>query len=333
MAPKLVFLSGAELNAYLELERRWRYPGRKESHHRALQQELMSMDWGRRAWRIAALKDRRGTVAAAVSLHDLNYRLNARRLTLCGLSSLAVAGRFRRLGLGRLLLEAVHDYLRESEYDGTLAFSTIGARYFGRLGYQPLPLASLEADLEGWRSSGPQVDGESTVRAYRPDDPADFEAVRNLYNTTSSLQELAVLRDEAYWRFVLRRSELEAQAIPGERRAFLVGEREGRIVSYMHAGVTGRSGRLNVYEYGVESGAAEDMTVLSRAVIESLGRRRRPRRLRCVVPTRFRNWCPARKTAWRVEKRNVLMMLPLSGFAVPAEIAQDERLIWNLDRF
>lgn len=331
MSPKLVFLSGVELDAYLELERRWRYPGRTSRHHRAIQQELMATEWGRRAWRVAALKDKGGSVAAVVALHDLNYRLSANRLQLCGISSLAVAGRFRRLGLGRRLLEAVHDHLRDERYDGALAFSTIGPRYFAKLGYEPLPLAALEADLAGWRTYGPQVDTESTVRPYRPDDPDDFEAVRNLFNTTSSLQQLAVLRDEDYWRFVLRRSELEARVVPGERRVFLVGEREGRVVSYMHAGVNGRSGRLIVYEYGVETGAAEDMTVLSRAVIGTLGRR--PRRLRCVLPTRFRNWCPARKTTWRLEKRNVLMMLPLSGFGVPAEFTQDERLIWNLDRF
>ena len=333
MAPKLVFLSGAELDAYLELERRWRYPGRTSAHHRALQRELMATDWGRRAWRVAALKDKRGTVAAVVALHELTWRLSARRLRLAGLSSLAVAGRYRRLGLGRLLLEAVHEHLRDERYDGALAFSTIGGRYFARLGYEPLPLAALEADLEGWRSSGPQVDTSSTVRPFRPEDPDDFEAVRNLFNTTSSLQQLAVLRDDDYWRFVLRRSELEEESAPEERRVFLVGERDGRVVSYMHAGTKGRGGRLVVYEYGVETGAAEDMTVLSREVIQALGHRRRPRRLRCVVPTRFRNWCPARSTVWRVEKRNVLMMLPLGGFGVPAELAQDERLIWSLDRF
>lgn len=331
MVPKLDFLSGADLDSYLELERRWRYPRRSSAHHQALQRELMATEWGRRAWRIAALKDRRGAVAAAVSLHDLSYRLSARRLTLCGLSSLAVAARFRGLGLGRILLRSVHEHLQGERYDGALAFSTIGARYFAKLGYEPLPIAALEADLVGWRSSGPQVETSSTVRPYRPDDPDDFEAVRNLFNTSSSLQQLAVLRDEDYWRFVLRRSQLEAEALPGERRAFLVGERDGRIVSYMHAGVNGRSGRLVVHEFGVETGAAEDMTALSRATIERLGRR--PRSLRCVVPTRFSNWCPARRAVWRLEKRNVLMMMPLSGFGVPAEFAQDERLIGTLDRF
>jgi GNAT superfamily N-acetyltransferase len=331
VAPALEFLDGAERDSYLELERRWRYPTRESGRHATYQHELMASAWGRRAWRVAALRDRRGGLGAAASLHDLHWRLGARRLRLAGISSLAVAGRFRGLGLGRRLLAAVHDHLRGDRYDGALAFSTIGAGYFRRLGYEPLPLAVLEADLEGWRSSGPQVETRSRLRPY---EPRDFEAVRNLYNTTSSLQELAVLRDEAYWDFVLRRGELAERMFPGERSVFLVGERDERVVSYMRASVRARTGRLVVDEYAVEPGAAEDMTALSRAVLERLGTRGRgPRRLRCVVPSRFRNWCPSRRMAWREEKRNVLMMLPLSGFAVPAESSQDERMIWSADRF
>jgi predicted N-acetyltransferase YhbS len=325
----LSFLEPGDRAAFLELERRVRYPTRPSAEHLAHQRALMASPWARRAWRVAALRGTQGELAAAVSLLELDYRLGSRRLRLAGLCSLAVAHRFRGLGLGRELMERVHEHVAGEGRDGVLAFSTIGGGYFARLGYRPLPLAALEADLSQWRVSGPPIEPTSIARAY---EPRDFDAVRDLYNTTASLQRLAVLRDADYWEFLLQRSALGAQHFPAERTAFLVGERDGRVVSYMRAGLR-RGGSMGVLEYGFEAGCSEDLTLLCRAAIESFGDER-PKRLRSVVPTRFRNWCPSPSSRWQAEKRNVLMLLPFGGFGVPdADSAQDERLIWAADMF
>lgn len=255
--------------------------------------------------------------------------LGPRRLRLAGLCSLTVAHRFRGLGLSRELLAGVHERAAGEGFDGVLAFSTIGGGYFARLGYRPLPLAALEADLTDWRASGPPIETTSTARPY---EERDFGAVRDLYNTSASLQRMAVLRDAAYWDFLLRRSDLAGRHFPAERAAFLVGERDGRVVSYLRAALR-RGGSMSVLEYGFEAGCAEDLTLLSRAAVDAFGDER-PKRLRSVVPTRFRNWCPSPSSRWRPEKRNVLMLLPLRGLGVPdADSAQDERLIWAADRF
>lgn len=325
----LSFLEPEDRAPYLELERRARYPSRRSERHLAHQRTLMSSAWGRRAWRVAALRGTHDELGAAVSVLDLDYRLGSRRLRLAGLCSLIVAPRFRGLGLSRELLSGVHQELAARDYDGALAFSTIGGGYFARIGYQPLPLAALEADLSDWRASGPPIESPSSVRPYAE---RDFDAVRDLYNTTSSLQRLAVLRDAVYWEFLLRRSALTERLFPAERNTFLVGERGGRVVSYMRAALR-RGGTMSVLEYGFEAGCTEDLTLLCRATIESFGEEP-PRRLRSVVPTRFRNWCPSPSSRWQPEKRNVLMLLPFGGLSVPdAESAQDERLIWAADRF
>jgi predicted N-acetyltransferase YhbS len=327
--PRVSFLAPDELPPYWELERRARYPSRRRQAHLAHQRALAESPWGRRASRVAALRDAQGELGAAVSVLDLDYRLGSRRLRLAGLCSLVVLPRFRGLGLSRELLAAVHEQLAADGYDGALAFSTIGGGFFARIGYQPLPLAALDADLSDWRASGPAVAAASLAQPY---EDADFAAVRDLYNTTSSLQRLAVLRDDAYWQFLLARSALAARLFPAERAAFLVGRRQGRVVSYMRAALR-RDGRMSVLEYGFEAGCPEDLTLLTRAAIESFGDAR-PTRLRSVVPTRFQSWVPAPSARWQPEKRNVLMLLPFAALAVPdAASAQDERLIWPADRF
>ena len=74
---------------------------------------------------------------------------------------------------------------------------------------------------------------------------------------------------------------------------FLVGERAGRVVSYLRA-ERPSADDLTVLEYGFEVGAREDVAALVQGVLAPLGGDA-PRRLRCVAPSRLANLLPARR--------------------------------------
>ena len=330
MSGEIVWLEGPERDAVIDATWRELHPGRSREAHFAFVHGNMATAWGRRHWRMPALRDEHGEIVASLSLFDLAMRLDSRRLRLAGIGALRVRPDRRSMGLGRFFLKSVHERAAEEGFDGALLYSAIGAAYYERMGYEELPVAMLLADLRDWRDVDPT--GPTTSRI-RPFEQADLPAVRNLYNTATSLQRLALLRDDDYWECELTRArlreELLASGVPRSR--FLVGERDGRIVSYLRASLSAGGDTLIVLELGFEAGTREDVPAMIRVLLEEMSPP--PRLLRAVAPSRLANLVPARRMAWKREADDVMMMKSFGSFRVPTDLDHDERLVWACDWF
>jgi hypothetical protein len=291
----------------------------------------MEHPWAQRAWRVPALLGEADAVLASCFLYELDLRLDGRRLELGGIGALHVRPDLRRLGLGRMLLERVHAWLGEQRKQGAFLFSAIGDAYYERLGYVALP----GRELSGRFARGAR-DREPTDCTLRPYAPADFAAVRELYNLTSSLQRIALLRTDDYWDFRLERTRRSAQLgfDPPHAGAFLVAEREGQIAAYLRSALEQDGRRLRLLEWGCAAGAHEVLRALierARALAAQPGRAA-PVELRAVGPARIANACGAREPSWAEERDNRMLVLSFGTFALP-ECAFDERVLWASDWF
>jgi N-acetylglutamate synthase-like GNAT family acetyltransferase len=290
----------------------------------------METPYGRRSWRVPALTDAGGAVVASMDLYETSLRLGHRRLRLGGIGCFNVRTDLRRSGLGRRLVDLVHARLRDEGFDGALLFSCIGEAYYERLGYETLPMLRLEADVTEWRTAG-RPETSSEIRAYAD---VDFEDVRNLYNTASALQELSVLRDEDTWGVELLRARLVDELAGRQARpwSFLVGARDGRVVSYLRSHWNADRRVLTVLELAFEPGCREDVTASLFHVLDAI----QPEgavRLTAVAPTRLANLVPTRRLRWIEEHEDILMMLSFGSHAVPTDLPHDARLIWQSDWF
>jgi len=322
MSECLRFLGGDERHAVLARQRR------SDARRATSPLPLLETRWSARHARVAVLLGAKGQPLASVLVEELNYRLDFQRLRLAGLGTPHVVDNLRRRGLDRFFLKSVHDQLAAEGFDGAVCFAAPRARWPERLGYQPLPLASLVADLRGIVDDERLGVSDSRVRAY---DGADFEAVRRLYDASTCVQRLAVVRDDDLWRHELLRAELEAQASPHPLPlSFVVGEREGRVVSYLRAARERSGGALVVLEYAYEVGMRDDVAALLRGVLEPL-RPDLPSTLRGVAPSRLANLVPARRLSWRRQARPRMLMRSFGSFEVPVGAPPDERLIWQAD--
>jgi GNAT superfamily N-acetyltransferase len=325
-----VYLEGADRAPAIEAHwREWHSSRARDAHFAHVEQALAS-PWGRRAWRVAGLRDKGGNVLATAYVYDLHYRLGSQRLRLGGVAAFCVRPELRELGLGTRLLQALHEQLRAEEFDGAALYSRIGREYYERLGYRRLPQRALEAQL---------VDGqdprfEVTPSLLRDYESRDFSGVRNIYNTSSALQRWAFLREDEYWQHRIEGQQQRARLFPrGQSRPlFLVGERDGHIVSYLRASATPEGDLLHVLEYGFEPGARDDVPALvTRAALECAPVR--PQRARALAPTRLANLLPARAPTWHSERRSLFMLKSFGAFEVPSDVPQDDRLVWASDRF
>jgi hypothetical protein len=141
---------------------------------------------------------------------------------------------------------------------------------------------------------------------------------------------MACLREDDYWEFDIMRERLLHEMFSGKNYpwAFLVGEREGRVVSYLRTRFPGDD-TLHVIEYGFEAGAKEDVAAMLRFLMERL-EREGVSRLRGKVPSRFVNLCPARQFRWR-EKRLVMVRPVKENFLLPPFAHPDEYFHWTID--
>jgi len=331
MSARFAFLEGpARAPAIAAHGREW-FAARPPEAHSALVRELMQLPWSRRAWRVPALLGEGEAVLASCFLYELDLRLDGRRLELGGIGALWVRPDLRRLGLGRLLLERVHAWLREQRKQGAFLFSAIGDAYYERLGYVALPGRELSGRFD--EHEHPPVACEAELRAY---EPRDFAGVRELYNLTSSLQRIALLRTDDYWDYRLERARrsVELGFDPAHAGAFLVAEREGELRAYLRSALEQDGHRLRLLEWGCAAGAHDLLRALiarARELARAPGRAA-PRELRAVGPARIANVCGAHALAWDEERENRMLVLPFGSFALP-ECGFDERVVWASDWF
>ena len=324
---QFTFLEGDALHPAIERsQEEWNHEKERGMYARFMR-AMKETPWGRAHWRAPAFRAGED-VAATMFIYDFTFAVENHRVQVAGIASFGVRRDLRGRDIGRRLMEKVHGFLEKEGYDAALLYSLIHPRYYERLGYTVLPTQHLEAEMDGWREAGPRARTPPRIRPY---EPRDFPFVRNLYNTHASAQRLAVLREDDYWQFDIRRERLLQEMFSRKAYpwAFLVSEsRPGRgIASYLRTRFPD-DGTLHVLEYGFEAGAKEDITAMLRFLMKRL-EQEGVSRLKGKVPSRFVNLCPARQFRW--EEKRLVMMRPIKeNFSFPSFAHPDEYFHWTI---
>ena len=297
--------------------------------YREMLARLAETRWARERWRMAALHGERGTPIGTAYVSDVAALLDGRRVRLAGIGCVVVPETMRGLGIGTRLMEELDGAFAAEGYDGALLFSSIDASYYERFGYRPLLQHALTAELGGWRSQGPPANDASTIR---PFEESDEEQVQSLYNTAAGLRRFAILRDRAAWEADRLRAAHAEEFLgrPEHPLRFLVGERDGAVVSYLRTTHSRDGTRLVVLDYAFETGRREDVTAMLRHVIAS--RDTPPKELFSCAPTRLTNLVPSRRGAWNVTE-GTMMLKSYGGLAVPSDSRHDDHFAWLSDWF
>jgi GNAT superfamily N-acetyltransferase len=322
-----------ERDDVVELRRRQWQPRTDPDPYLRYHRAVMSAPWSAKHWRVFALRDASGGIVASCNHFDVDVRLGARRLRLGGVGAVLVPEQMRGRGLATSLLEHLHAWLPGHAYDGAMLFSEIGEPFYARFGYVTLPQARLIADVREYARHRPR-DGDHGRSHVRPFEAGDLASVRNLYNTSSALQDMAVLRDDDAWELHALRSRLRVELWGKASRDgdFLVGERDGAVVSYLRTSMDPKARRLVVQEYGLEPGCREDVTAMTCAALDELGSQAPPV-VTGVAPQRLANLLPSERVSWRWEDGDIFMVKSFGGFQPPVDVHPDLRLVWQSDWF
>ncbi len=297
----------------------------------SIEQRVFETSWGRTACRVIGLVDEAGGLVAALTLRELAFRLDHRKLRLGGLGKPWIREDQRDALLDRYVLVRVEEHLREEELDGALLFTDVGVKALARMGWIELAQRALVADVRGWRDA-PRVGASASE--LRPYEPADFESIRELWSLGSSLQRFTILRNDDFWQAQILRAQLveESHGSWLGPWSFLVGVRDGRVVSYLRCSRSGPRAPLTVLEYAHEPGAREDITAMLGLIMEKQGEDA-PRVIVAVAPSRIENLVPSERMSWRRETDARLIVRAFESFEPPMDLIPDERLVWPTDRF
>jgi predicted N-acetyltransferase YhbS len=163
---QFAFLEGDELSPAIERSREeWNREKGRDDYQRFMR-ALKETPWGRARWRAPALRTE-GDVAATMFLYDFTFALENARVRVCAIASFGVRRDLRGRGIGRCLMEEVHELLAKEGCDAALLYSLIDPRYYERLGYTVLPTQHLEAGMDG-SGAGRRRASAPTSRAISP---------------------------------------------------------------------------------------------------------------------------------------------------------------------
>ncbi|HET6373924.1 MAG TPA: GNAT family N-acetyltransferase, partial [Candidatus Polarisedimenticolia bacterium] len=161
---------------------------------------LLHSDWGgggKENYRFLVLAEPDQGVVGALKLYRFRARVAGRKVFLGGLGAVFTPPALRRRGHAAAMLGQAHDIMRQRGDAGSLLFSEIGTSYYARHGYRPLPLAAYRFDVPR------QARAPEGVRRMRK---PELEIVMRIRESEDATAEFALLRDRAYWGYLLARA-------------------------------------------------------------------------------------------------------------------------------
>ena len=187
----------------------------------------LSTSWGRRHLRRWALVDG-GEVLASAKEYEFEATLDDRSVRLVGLGAVFTQPRHRGHAYGRLVVERLLARAAAAGVDLALLFSEIGAPYYARVGFQPIPASLIDLRVEEDPQRGAPA---ALVRAGDERDLADLVAIGR---ARASGFRFHLNRDRDLIQYGIARKRLLAGlSAPGRRSVqFAVSEEGGAAVAY-----------------------------------------------------------------------------------------------------
>ena len=202
---------------------------RKGYGHWNLAQERT--DWGTGHLRRFALMDG-ARVLSSAKRYDLSLWLRGRRVPALGVGAVFTPESQRGHGHAAAIITALEEQARADGAEASLLFSEIGPGYYARLGYTPVPLQTVDVQVD-------EKDGAPAMLV-RAGEDADAASVAEMHDQRSRGFDLALLIDEAQVRYSVSKKRVFVGLGTGLGRSieYFVSEEGHQAVAFVLMQVT-----------------------------------------------------------------------------------------------
>ncbi len=269
-----------------------------------LWRDLAATPWARRFVSFLIWEGDDGELLSSFKLYRPRFRLFGETSRACVIGAVFTPRAHRRRGFADAMIRSALELSRRRGDGPALLFSDIGTRYYGAMGFVPLP------SEEVWGRLGRHGRPAPADWRLRPASGEDLREIGRMHDAWCAGRPIAFQRDEGHWEFLLLRTRLFFERLGDARLRprFRVALAGGRIRGYLVT-VEGQ-GECSLREVGAEGGDAAVMAEVVRlglAGARSRGLRRAYGWLPPEVTDQLRDWRLNR----RPRERAIPMILPL----------------------
>lgn len=280
--------------------------------------------WGRANLRRWALVDG-GDVLASVKTYAFDAVLDGREIRVIGYGAVFTQPRHRGHGYARTLLQQMVQRAIAERYDLALLFSEIGADYYARSGFVPIPTFDLTLRVrEDARRGAPAT-------LVRVGDDRDLGEVAALSDARGAHVRFRLRRTRDLVQYALAKKRLLAGlSAPGDRGVqFFVAEEGGAPVAYVL--IASRGPVWSIDDAGDRDPAGARLGAILQALIARDPAEPRPT-IVGWLPDRFQP--PQIDVVDQQPTRDVMMIKPLTAKGTPdAPLGRGDVLYWRADLF
>lgn len=262
-------------------------------------------------------------ILSSAKRYDLSARIEGRIRRVLGLGAVFTTPAERGRGAGTELLERILEQAEVEGYEFAMLFSEIGAAYYERLDFVPMPVTASLITVHAGKGAPAML-----VRA---GEDRDIAAVADIGANHAAGRRFALERSEDFVRYgIAKRRLLAGLGSAGERQVdFLVAEEGRTAVAYIVCSIQGR--RWRIEDAGDRDPAGARVGAMLQAMIA--------RDPSAVLPE-IRSWWPLAAVPPQVTltptgpAEEVLMLRALQDRHLPLPPLDDDEVIYpSLDYF
>jgi predicted N-acetyltransferase YhbS len=277
--------------------------------------------WGSQHLERVALVADDGTLLSSAKRYRFAARLDQRDVTVLGIGAVFTPPARRGQRHASTLIQQLVDQARADGADLAILFSEIGASFYERLAFRPVPVDEVRVRVS--------LKGGSPAMLVRAGHESDLPALSVMHDVRSAGSRFALRRDASHLQFMLARKRLLAGLGPVGQRSveFHVAEEGASAVAYVMLSVDANGWTL------VEAGDRDPAGARLGAIFQVLLAREpsiQPPAIRAWWPRHFQV-PPQLELIERHDATDVMMMRPLSDITPPS--SADEVFYWRSDFF
>jgi GNAT superfamily N-acetyltransferase len=279
--------------------------------------------WARAHLQRYASVDDSGRLLATAKQYRLDVRVDGRHGWMCGIGAVFTPADRRGHGYASALVE---EMVRRAQREGALMaslFSEIGADFYARLGFVPVPLDEVTVTVD--RKGG------APAMLVRAGEERDLQAVAAMHATRAAGAPFALRRDSALVHYALAKKRLLAGLGPQGLRQleFFVAEEGASAVAYVVLNVNANGWTLE--EAGDRDPAGARLGAMLQVLLAREPSHHMPL-IRAWWPRAF-PVPPQLQLTERSVPKDLFMVRALSDDAMPMPKTPDDVFYWHADHF
>jgi predicted N-acetyltransferase YhbS len=321
---ELVPVAGPELETILDATHTIWHDGLERPAYSRLYAAHVAAPWGRRGLTRWALSEG-GEVLASAKIYLFEGTFDGRPIRVAGVGAVFTQPAHRGRGAARELMKRLLEKVASEGADAALLFSEIGAEYYARLGFTPVPLDDLSLRvIEDPRRGAPAT----MVRA---GDDRDLDAIVAMDASRSGAFRFHLNRDRDVVHFAIaKRRILAGLSAPGVRSLqFFVAEEGASAVAYVVVYQNGDAWTID--SCGDRDPAGARLGAILQVLIAREPTEHRPA-ITAWLPSTLRP--PQLDIVSRTPSRDLMMFMALSRAGEGVELLKpSEVMFWRGDAF